>query len=141
MKAFLDTSVLVPVFYGDHPHHVASLDLFTSLKKTQASCGAHSLAEVYSTLTRMPGKFRVSGEQVMLFIGSIRERLTVVSLDADEYAESLKTFAALGIAGGAIYDALLAACAKKAKAESLYTWNTRHYAQFGPDIAKRLRTP
>ncbi len=36
--------------------------------------GAHSLAEVYSTLTRMPGKHRISGEQAMLFIGSIRER-------------------------------------------------------------------
>jgi predicted nucleic acid-binding protein len=89
----------------------------------------------------MPGKFRVSAEQVMLFIGSIRERLTIVSLDADEYAATLQTFAALGIAGGAIYDALLAGCALKAKADSLYTWNLRHYNQFGPDIAKRLRTP
>ncbi len=141
MKAFLDTSVLVPVFYGDHLHHAASLTLFTSLKKSQASCGAHSLAEVYSTLTRMPGKLRVSGEQVMLFIGSIRERLTIVSLDADEYAETLQSFATLGIAGGAIYDALLAGCALKAKADTLYTWNLRHYSQFGPDIAKRLRTP
>jgi len=141
MKAFLDTSVLVPVFYGDHPHHAASLALFTKFNKGQAGCGAHSLAEVYSTLTRMPGKFRVSGEQVMLFVGSIRERLTVVSLDADEYAETLQTFAALGIVGGAIYDALLAACALKAKADTIFTWNLRHYGQFGPEIAERLRTP
>ena len=141
MKAFLDTSVLVPVFYGDHPHHAASLAIFTRSAKNQSGCGAHSLAEVYSTLTRMPGKFRVSGEQVMLFIGSIRERLTVVSLDADEYGDALESFAALGVAGGAIYDALLAACAVKAKASTLYTWNLRHYQQFGPDITKRLRTP
>jgi predicted nucleic acid-binding protein len=141
MRAFLDTSVLVPVFYGDHPHHAASLAIFTKFSKAQASCGAHSLAEVYSTLTRMPGRFRVSGEQVMLFIGSIRERLAVVSLDADEYADTLQSFAALGVAGGAIYDAILAGCALKSKADTLYTWNLRHYGQFGPEITKRLRTP
>jgi len=141
MKAFLDTSVLVPVFYGDHPHHTASLAVFTQLGKAEASCGAHSLAEVYSTLTRMPGKFRVGGEQVMLFIENIRERLTVVSLSANEYAETLKRFAALGIAGGAIYDALLAGCALKVKAETLFTWNLRHYGQFGQEITTRLRTP
>lgn len=45
-------------------------------------CGAHSLAEVYSTLTRMPGKHRISGEQAMLFIGSIRERLSSIALSA-----------------------------------------------------------
>jgi predicted nucleic acid-binding protein len=141
MKAFLDTSVLVPVFLGDHPNHAASLDIFTKFGKNQACCGAHSLAEVYSTLTRMPGKLRVSGEQVMLFIGNIRERLTVVSLDADDYASALEKFAALGVAGGAIYDALLAYCALKAKAETLYTWNRRHFAQFGSEVEKRLRSP
>ncbi len=32
MKAFLDTSVLVPVFYGDHVHHAASMEVFTGWK-------------------------------------------------------------------------------------------------------------
>jgi predicted nucleic acid-binding protein len=33
----------------------------------------------------------------------------------------------MGIVGGAVYDALLAACALKAKAETLLSWNLRHY--------------
>ncbi len=73
MKAFFDTSVLVPVFYGDHIHHQASLERFIQFDKSTGCCGGHGLAEVFSTLTRMPGKHRISGEQVMLFIGSIRE--------------------------------------------------------------------
>jgi predicted nucleic acid-binding protein len=77
VKAFLDTSVLAPVFYGDHEHHRASLNLFAQLSPSTACCGAHSLAEVFATMTRMPGKHRVSGEQVMLFIGDIRERLAI----------------------------------------------------------------
>jgi predicted nucleic acid-binding protein len=141
MKAFLDTSVLVPVFYGDHTHHLASLEVFIQFNKSSGCCGAHSLAEVYSTLTRMPGKHRLSGAQTMLFIGDIRERLSVISLTGDEYAEALESFAALGIVGGSIYDALLAYCAIKAGAETIYSWNTRHYAQCGPDVTQRLRTP
>ena len=141
MKGFFDTSVLVPVFYGDHSHHRASLELFVQFHKANGSCGAHSLAEVYSTLTRMPGKHRISADQAMLFIGSIRERLSVVSLDGDEYANALGASAALGIVGGTVYDAILAHCALKAKAETIYTWNARHYGQCGPEIGQRLRTP
>jgi predicted nucleic acid-binding protein len=141
MKGFFDTSVLVPVFYGDHVHHQASLDLFIRFDKSSGCCGAHSLAEVYSTLTRMPGKHRISAEQAMLFIGNVREKLTIVALNGDEYARVLQASAGLGIVGGGIYDALLAQCAVKAQAKTIYTWNVRHYAQCGPEVTGRLRLP
>jgi predicted nucleic acid-binding protein len=141
MKAFLDTSILVAAFYGDHVHHAASLEVFTRFEKKEACCGAHSLVEVYSALTRMPGKHRISGDQAMLFIGSIRERLTVVGLTPDEYVEMLTASSAQGIAGGAIYDALLAACAVKSGAKKLFTWNLRHYGLLGPGIAKLVQAP
>jgi predicted nucleic acid-binding protein len=141
MTAFFDTSVLVPVFYGDHVHHQASLELFIQQNKSSGCCGAHSLAEVYSTLTRMPGKHRISGPQAMLFIGDIRDRLSVISLSGDEYAESLEASAALGIVGGSIYDAILAHCAIKAGAKTIYSWNTKHYTQCGSPVTQRLRTP
>ena len=141
MKAFFDTSVLVPVFYGDHVHHQASLALFIRFDKSTGCCGAHSLAEVYSTLTRMPGKHRISGEQAMLFVGSIRERLSIIALSGDEYADALQASSALGIMGGGIYDAMLAHCAIKAKAEAIYTWNARHYILCGPGVVGLLRKP
>ena len=92
--------MLVPLFYGSHIHHKASLELFIQFDKLTGCCGAHSLAEVYSTLTRMPGKHRIGGEQAML-----------------------------------------AHCALKAQAETIYSWNGRHYAQCGPEVTRRLRTP
>ncbi len=141
MRAFFDTSVLVPVFYADHIHHPASLNLFIQFETSTGCCGAHSLAEVYSTLTRMPGRHRVSGEQALLFVGNIQERLAIVALDGDDYVDLLKTSAALGIVGGSVYDALLARCAIKAGAEIVYSWNIRHYAQCGPAVNERLRTP
>src|SRR5579859_3017594 len=111
MRAFFDTSALVPVFYGDHVHHQASLRRFIAFDSSTGCWGAHSLVEVYSTLTRMPGKHRISAEQAMLFVGSIRERLSIVALSGEEYADALQHSAALGIVGGGIYDAMLARCA------------------------------
>jgi predicted nucleic acid-binding protein len=141
MKGFLDTSVLVPVFYGDHVHHRTSIELFIQFDKSTGCCGAHSLAEVYSTLTRMPGKHRIGAERANLFLESIIERLSIVALNGNEYASSLKASAALGIVGGATYDALLAACAFKVQAETIYTWNVRHYTLCGREVTARLRTP
>jgi predicted nucleic acid-binding protein len=89
----------------------------------------------------MPGKHRISGEQAMLFIGSIRERLSVIALSADEYADAIEVSAGLGIVGGGIYDAMLAHCAIKAKAEVIYSWNGRHYAQCGAEVTRRLQLP
>jgi len=71
----------------------------------------------------------------------IRERLSIIALDGDEYSDALQASATLGIVGGGIYDAMLARCAAKATAEAIYTWNARHYALCGPDIVGRLRRP
>ena len=89
----------------------------------------------------MPGKHRISGEQAVLFIGSIRERLSLIALDGDEYADALQSFSALGVVGGGIYDALPAQCAMKTRAETIYSWNARHYALCGPEVIRRLQTP
>jgi hypothetical protein len=62
--------------------------LFIQFKKSTGCRGARSLVEVYSTLTRMQGKHRISGEQAMLSVGNVRDRLSIVALDGDEYAGS-----------------------------------------------------
>ena len=77
----------------------------------------------------------------MLFIGSIRDRLSIIALSGDEYADALQASATLGIVGGGIYDAMLAHCAIKARVEAIYSWNIRHYALCGPEVTRRLRTP
>jgi predicted nucleic acid-binding protein len=89
----------------------------------------------------MPGKHRISAEQAMLFVGSIRERLSIIALTGDEYADALQASSARGIVGGGVYDAVLAHCAIKAQAEMIYTWNGRHYSLCAPEVTQRLRTP
>jgi predicted nucleic acid-binding protein len=45
MKAFLDTSVLVATFYGEHEHHGSSFALFLRLNKKSGCTAAHRLTE------------------------------------------------------------------------------------------------
>ena len=141
MKWFFDTSVLIPAFLEDHEHHEASLSAFHEADRQSSCCAAHSLAEVYSTLTRLPGRHRLSGEQVLLFLENIRERLTLVTLDPEEYFAAVEEAAAAGIVGGAVYDALLARCALKTHAETIYTWNVKHFQRINSEIARRVKTP
>jgi predicted nucleic acid-binding protein len=142
VKSFLDTSVLVAAFHVEHPHHQPSFDLFIRCKKDDACCGLHSLAEVYGTLTGMRvASRRASGDQALLFISNIRERFMLVGLDEQEYFQTLEDSAAAGMAGGAIYDALLGQCALKAGAETVYTWNTKDFLRMPAAIAGRVKTP
>jgi predicted nucleic acid-binding protein len=141
VKAFLDSSVLVATFYGDHQHHDASIRLFTGLSRKSGCTAAHCLAEVYAVLTGMPGKDRASADEALLFLADVRARLTIVSLSEDDYVTAMAAAAARGVVGGGIYDALLARCAMKAKVDALYTWNLKHFHRQGSDIAARATRP
>lgn len=110
-------------------HHDASLDLFLRFGKKRACCGDHSLAEVYATLTGMPPKRRVAGDTALLFLSEIQERLTLIPLNEVEYLHMIEQAAQAHLTGGAIYDALLARCALKSKAETIYTWNERDFVR------------
>lgn len=141
MKTFLDTSVLIAAFNEIHLHHEPSLRALQRAEPASACCAAHSLAEVYSVMTRMPGRERLSGEQALLFLGNIRERFSLIALDANEYFSIIERAPAEAVTGGLIYDFLLASCALKARADRILTWNVRHFQMLGPDIARKVKTP
>ena len=141
LKRFLDTSVLVATVLMQHPHHSRSLAVYSECRKADGYCAAHSLAETYATLTRLPGNLRMSAEQALLFIEDVRRRLTIVSLDESEYFAVLLEAAAEDIGGGAIYDALIAHCAINSRADVLYTWDVTDFRRLGTNIARRVRTP
>jgi predicted nucleic acid-binding protein len=141
VNAFLDTSVLVATFYGEHEHHEPSFGLFLRQKKSAACTAAHCLAEVYSVVTGMPGKDRASPDEALLFLRDVRERLSLVTLDELEYFKVLEDAATAGIVGGTAYDAIIAHCALKANAEAIYTWNVKHFNRLGETVAARVRQP
>ena len=77
----------------------------------------------------------------MLFVDEIRARLTPISLDTQDYYQTLRAAADQGLSGGRIYDALLLRCAKKCDAQTIYTWNLKHFEAIAPELAARLRLP
>jgi len=89
MSVFFDTSVLVAAFWGDHPNHLASLEIFSSTSKEFAFCATHSLAELYSVTTRLPVKPGISPEMAMMFVEEVQKRTRVVSLDEEDYYATL----------------------------------------------------
>jgi predicted nucleic acid-binding protein len=141
VKYFFDSSVLVPALLPEHVHHARSFAAFASANSKTCACAPHSLAEVYATLTRYPGKQRMSSESADLLVQEIEHRLTLVSLNGDEYRATVRRIAKMGIVGGAVYDGLIGACALKAGATHLYTWNGRHFDLLGTDIQGLVAIP
>jgi hypothetical protein len=88
VKFFFDTSALVAAVCVPHMHHGPSLAVYLSGNKNQAGCAAHSLAEVYATITKLPGKQRLSCAQSLPFLDEMRDRLKTIVLDAEEYSST-----------------------------------------------------
>ncbi len=141
MRRFFDTSVLVAAVLEEHEHHQPSFLAVSKANRSSAFCAAHNLAEVYATLTRYPGKQPLSADQALLTLSVFENRLTIVALEAREYLVAIRRFAAMGITGGTMYDALIAACALKAEVDVLYTWNIGHFMLLGDEVAGKVRTP
>jgi predicted nucleic acid-binding protein len=141
LKVFFDTTVLVAAVLEDHEHFARSFPLLSAAERSSSFCAAHNLAEVYVTLTRYPGNDRLSADQALVSLETIEKRLTVVSLNSVEYFAAIRRSAALGIVGGTLYDGLIAACALKAKADVIYTWNVGDFMRLGDEVARRIRTP
>lgn len=141
MNSFLDTSVLVPAFLADHPHHAASLAVFVNCEPKNASCASHSLAELYATLTRIPAPHRASPGQALKCVEEVAARFRIINLDTSAILTAIRNAASENVAGGTTYDFLIATCAVQSGADRVYCWNNRHFERFGPNIAAKLVTP
>jgi predicted nucleic acid-binding protein len=140
LKRFFDSSVLVPVFYADHPQHAPSTKLFVEAGKSDF-CALRTLGEVYATLTGLPLRPRITGPEGINIVKQIRERLTLITLNEQEYVSALELASTGTIVGSAAYDALIGHCALKSGADVLLTWNVRDFTRLGPAVAAIVKTP
>jgi predicted nucleic acid-binding protein len=140
LNRFFDSSILIPVFYADHPHHELSAKLFLEAVKHDF-CALRTLGEVYATLTRLPLRPRITGPEGMEIVKQIQARLTLIALSEGEYLSALDLASSGAIVGAAVYDALIAHCALKSGAAVLLTWNVRDFIRLGPDISRLVKTP
>ena len=60
--------------------------------------------------------------------------IEVVAVPAAGTWDLLRTLSARGIAGGGSYDAVIVACARRARVDVILTWNLRHFERLTDDI-------
>lgn len=72
---------------------------------------------------------------------NIYDRLNLVSLSRAEYLDTLESAGPVGARGGAVYDLLLLAAARKINAGRFLSLNVRHFAAFAPDLANAISKP
>ncbi len=131
----LDTSCLVAVVCSWHGHHDATRQ---EIERRYAAgeelvLSAHSLAETFSVLTRLPEPHRLSPEDAHALIEANWGKTRLVALTAPDYRVTLRRCRDASIGGGAVYDALIAACARKARVATLVTWDVGDFERFLDD--------
>lgn len=144
MRALLDSSVLVAAMVEAHPDHVRCLPWLarTAERTLTLLVAAHSLAETFAVLTRLPLRPRIAPATAeALLRENVLGRAQIVALSAADYRAVLTRQATLGLAGGSIYDALIARAAQKGRADRLVTLNRPDFLRVWPDGAERIAAP
>lgn len=102
----VDTSVAVPLLVQTHRAHAAVVRWWDN---RDIALSGHALAETYSVLTRLPGDLRLApADAVRLLDERFSEPLVLGPETAGRLPDVLSR---KGIAGGAVYDALVALAA------------------------------
>ena len=105
-ELLVDTSVAVALVVADHEHHLATVD---AIGRRRLGLAGHAAFETFSVLTRLPPPARRTPDVVASVIASNFPASQFLSADAQ--AALIARLVDLGIAGGAVYDALIGAAA------------------------------
>ena len=105
-KLGVDTGVAIPLLVRTHRSHAEVVEWWDS---REVALSGHALAETYSVLTRLPGDLRLTpADAVRLISGRFADPLLLGRRTSRRLP---RIFSHLAIAGGAVYDALVALAA------------------------------
>jgi predicted nucleic acid-binding protein len=107
-ELLVDTSVAVALTVADHEHHEAA---FQALGDRRLGLAGHAAFETFSVLTRLPPPARRTPATIARLLAADFPHSRF--LGAEAAAALLGELNALGIAGGAVYDALVGASARE----------------------------
>jgi predicted nucleic acid-binding protein len=104
----VDTSVAVALAVADHEHHEAT---FRALRDRRLGLAGHAAFETFSVLTRLPPPARRTPPTVARLLATSFPHSRFLGASA---AMSLfRELNMAGVAGAAVYDALVGACARE----------------------------
>ena len=144
MKVLFDTSVLVAAMVETHPSHERALFCLQRIKDgtNRGVVSAHTLAELYAILTRLPVRPRILPTVAYQLIAhNVIGEFEVVSLSNHEYTDLIEHLSGLGIIGCVTYDAVILRAAIKANVEQIVTLNPGDFRRVYPKIADEVVSP
>lgn len=120
MTFLCDTTVLLAASDAAHLHHHRSLTVVSAAGSSHAFVAAHSLAELYATLSAIttPRMRRVS--DVLKVVEQATRLFTPVILNLDDYLWVVRHVAKVEARSGQVYNALILKCAERAQVEVVY---------------------
>jgi predicted nucleic acid-binding protein len=104
----VDTSIAVALAVADHEHHEST---FNAVGHRRLGLAGHAAFETFSVLTRLPPPARRTPATVARLLAASFPYSRF--LGAEAAASLLAQLHAAGIAGGAVYDALVGASARE----------------------------
>ena len=144
MRVLFDTSVLVAALVEAHGRHARA---FPWLQRTRAAevhglIATHSLAETYAVLTSLPVSPRIAPVAAWTLLEhSVLPFMQSIDLTADDVRQAIARLSRQGLAGGVVYDALIAAAALAAGAECVLTLNPGDFRRVLPAGTLDVREP
>jgi predicted nucleic acid-binding protein len=104
----MDTSAAVALVLADHEGHGPTV---TAVRDLRLGLAGHAWFETYSVLTRLPPGTRRAPEEVFRLLA--QDFPLTRFLSAEAAADLSEELARLGVAGGAVNDALVGATARE----------------------------
>jgi predicted nucleic acid-binding protein len=144
MKTLFDTSIIVSGIVESHPMHAKCLPWLQRAKTGEVECivVSHSLAETYAVLTTLPVKPRISPLVAQRLIDTnLQAMARIVPLTIADYWNTIQRMTEMGLSGGAVYDALIAAVARRLSVDKLLTLNADDFRRVWPEGKQVITTP
>ena len=106
IDTLIDTSVAVPLLLANHLDHA---QVAAWAKARNLAFAGHALFETYAVLTRLPVESRLTPDQARRLIDQYAQTEHLLGLPGREV---IRLLADQGMAGGQVYDALVALAAR-----------------------------
>lgn len=139
MSALLDSSVVLASLDADEPRHAACDRLVAAGGHVLY---VHALAETFSVLTGgRAGRRLRPAVAAALLEGSVLPFVQIVTLSGKETMNAIADCEGRGVRGGAVYDFLHLAAARKAGVERVLTLDVIHFQALSRPGDPRIEAP
>jgi predicted nucleic acid-binding protein len=131
MNVLFDTNAVIALIVSDHKDHSVANKAYQNLTSQKADLyiSAHTILELYSTLTKKGIKFFQFSPNLASDIieNEVLKLFSVVEMGLDDYLNTLYNAVEHSVLSANIYDAFIVQAQKKADCEFIVTFNVKHF--------------